>query len=181
MNRLHVSVTVADLDAAKTFYGAMFGATPSVERPGYAKWMLDDPRVNFVATEGAEAKGVNHLGIQAEHDSDLSLLYDRFEAASSDGYEEGKTECCYARSEKTWVTDPAGLAWEAFLTSEIIDNFGNGPLDKADIPEGVSSAVINASQEGVQKGVGQSASDSSAATPSASKSSDTGHGVGGCC
>jgi len=132
MNRLHVSVTVPDIEEAKTFYAAMFGADPSVVRPGYAKWMLDDPRVNFVANEGSEANGVNHLGIQTEDEAGLQELYGRFDAASDDVYEEGKTECCYAKSEKNWVTDPSGMAWEAFLTSEVIDTFGNGPVAAAD-------------------------------------------------
>ncbi|GAA6155729.1 ArsI/CadI family heavy metal resistance metalloenzyme [Pyruvatibacter sp. HU-CL02332] len=140
MNRLHVSVTVPDIEEAKTFYAAMFGADPSVERPGYAKWMLDDPRVNFVANEGAAANGVDHLGIQTEDEAGLHSLYERFEAASDDVREEGKTECCFAKSEKSWVTDPAGLGWEAFLTSEIIDTFGNGPITEQD--------VISTSSEG---------------------------------
>ncbi len=128
MNRLHVSVTVPDIEVAKTFYAAMFGAAPTVERPGYAKWMLDDPRVNFVANEGAAASGVAHLGIQTDDDAGLHDLYERFEAASDDVREEGKTACCYAKSEKSWVTDPAGMAWEAFRTTEITDTFGDGPV-----------------------------------------------------
>lgn len=139
MNRLHVSVTVPDIDEAKAFYAAMFGAAPTVERPGYAKWMLDDPRVNFVANEGAAAAGVDHLGIQTEDEAGLQSLYERFKSASDDVREEGKTECCYARSEKSWVTDPAGLGWEAFLTSEIIDRFGDGPTGE--------KTVMNASQD----------------------------------
>lgn len=135
MNRLHVSVTVPNIEEAKTFYAAMFGADPSVVRPGYAKWMLDDPRVNFVANEGSKADGVNHLGIQTEDEAGLQSLYQRFEAASDDVREEGKTECCYAKSEKTWVTDPAGLGWEAFLTSEVIDTFGDGPVAQNDVTD----------------------------------------------
>lgn len=133
MTRLHVSVTVPDIAQATRFYAAMFGAEPTVERPGYAKWMLDDPRVNFVATEDRDtgAQGVAHLGIQADDADELSTLYSRFDAADADVYEEGKTECCYARSEKSWVKDPAGMAWEAFLTSEVIDHFGEGPVTAA--------------------------------------------------
>lgn len=135
MNRLHVSVTVPNIDEATAFYAAMFGADPTVVRPGYAKWMLDDPRVNFVASEGKAAGGVDHLGIQTEDEAGLQSLYERFEAASDDVREEGKTECCYAKSEKSWVTDPAGLGWEAFLTSEIIDEFGNGPVAQDDVAD----------------------------------------------
>ena len=149
MNRLHVSVTVPDIEEAKSFYAAMFGADPSVVRSGYAKWMLDDPRVNFVANEGSEASGVNHLGIQTEDEAGLHDLYERFSAASDDVYEEGRTECCYARSEKNWVTDPSGVAWEAFLTSEVIDTFGNGPV--------ADGAVITASQEDEQTGAAEPA------------------------
>ncbi|CDO59483.1 Lactoylglutathione lyase @ Cadmium-induced protein CadI [Candidatus Phaeomarinobacter ectocarpi] len=140
MNRLHVSVTVPNIEDAKTFYAAMFGADPTVVRPGYAKWMLDDPRVNFVANEGSKAEGVDHLGIQTEDEAGLHTLYERFEAASDDVREEGKTECCFAKSEKSWVTDPAGLGWEAFLTSEITDTFGDGPVAQDD--------VISTSREG---------------------------------
>ena len=139
MNRLHVSVTVPNIDEAKTFYAAMFGAEPTVIRPGYAKWMLDDPRVNFVANEGDKADGVNHLGIQTEDEAGLQSLYQRFEAASDDVREEGKTECCFAKSEKSWVTDPAGLGWEAFLTSEILDRYGDGPTGE--------TTVMSASQD----------------------------------
>jgi catechol 2,3-dioxygenase-like lactoylglutathione lyase family enzyme len=153
MTRLHVSVTVPDIDQAKTFYGAMFGAAPTVERPGYAKWMLDDPRVNFVATQGEGAGGVAHLGIQADDEQDLATLYERFETADKDVYEEGKTECCFAKSEKSWVKDPSGMAWEAFLTSEIIDHFGNGPVSAA-APEAVASLSQEDAQTEPRTGAG---------------------------
>lgn len=157
MNRLHVSVTVPDIEEAKTFYAAMFGADPSVVRPGYAKWMLDDPRVNFVANEGSGANGVNHLGIQTEDEAGLRELYGRFDAASDDVYEEGKTECCFAKSEKNWVTDPSGMAWEAFLTSEVIDRFGDGPTGE--------KSVMNTSHDDDQSTDADSASAAETYTP----------------
>lgn len=127
MSRLHISVTVPDIEKAKAFYAGMFGAQPSVERPGYAKWLLEDPRVNFVAMEGEAPGGVTHLGIEAGDESELKTLYDRFQKAGAQVLEEGKTQCCYAESEKSWTVDPAGMAWEAFLTTALTEDFGHAP------------------------------------------------------
>ena len=118
MKRLHVHVGVADLDRSITFYSTLFGAKPAVVKPDYAKWMIEDPRVNFAISSGRhEAHGIEHLGIQVETRDELGEVYGRLRAAERPVLEEGETICCYAKSEKRWIADPDGVAWEAFLTS----------------------------------------------------------------
>lgn len=118
MKRMHVMLKVRDLDESVRFYTALFGAEPSTRRADYAKWMLDDPRVNFSMAPGAEREaGIEHLGIQAEDEGELEAL--RAGIARAEGAavrEEGDTTCCYANSDKTWVRDPQGVEWEAFFT-----------------------------------------------------------------
>jgi catechol 2,3-dioxygenase-like lactoylglutathione lyase family enzyme len=116
MKRFHVHVAVPDLQESIRFYSAMFGTDPSVVKPDYAKWMLEDPRVNFaISQRDAKRTGINHLGFQAENDEELGEIHARLEAAQSGAVlEERNVSCCYARSDKYWVTDPAGIAWESF-------------------------------------------------------------------
>jgi catechol 2,3-dioxygenase-like lactoylglutathione lyase family enzyme len=117
MKRLHVHVRVDDLAASTRFYSTLFAAAPTVTKPDYAKWMLDDPRVNFaISTHGSE-KGLDHFGIQVETPEELHDVYDRLRDADRPVLAEGDTTCCYARSEKTWIGDPQGLPWEVFLTT----------------------------------------------------------------
>jgi catechol 2,3-dioxygenase-like lactoylglutathione lyase family enzyme len=118
MKRMHIHVGVEKLDEAVKFYSAMFGAQPVKLKPDYAKWMLDDPRVNFAISTRASKKGVDHLGIQAEEENELTELRDRLKKADLGVEDEGTTTCCYAKSDKSWVTDPAGIAWEAYRTME---------------------------------------------------------------
>ncbi|HVJ54314.1 MAG TPA: ArsI/CadI family heavy metal resistance metalloenzyme [Aliidongia sp.] len=128
MKRLHVHMGVEDLAASIRFYSTLFAAAPTVVKPDYAKWMLEDPRVNFAISEGRGGAGVHHLGIQAEDAGELAEIYGRLEAADAPVLEEGDTVCCYARSEKSWITDPQGLAWETFLTHGDSTVYGgNGP------------------------------------------------------
>lgn len=116
MKRLHINLAVGDLARSVRFYSTLFAAEPSVIKDDYAKWMLDDPRVNFaIQTRGAR-KGVDHLGIQVEDPADLPEIFGRLHRAEGRIVEEGKTTCCYARSEKTWIFDPEGIAWETFFT-----------------------------------------------------------------
>ncbi len=118
MKRLHVHVGVSDLDRSIGFYSTLFGAEPIMVRPDYAKWMLDDPRVNFAISQGKHAgKGIEHLGIQVENADELAQVYGRLKAADRPLLEEGATTCCYHKSEKSWITDPDGVAWETFLTN----------------------------------------------------------------
>jgi predicted enzyme related to lactoylglutathione lyase len=126
MKRMHVHVAVEDIANAIGFYSALFAAQPAVVKPDYAKWMLDDPRVNFaISTRGRQA-GLDHLGIQVENSDELHEVYARLHKAGGNVIEQGQTSCCYAKSEKSWIDDPAGIAWETFLTSGESTNYGDG-------------------------------------------------------
>jgi catechol 2,3-dioxygenase-like lactoylglutathione lyase family enzyme len=128
MKRLHVHVGVEDLAASIHFYSTLFAAEPTVTRPDYAKWMLDDPRVNFAISSGQGAgKGIEHLGIQAESAEELAEVYQRLKAADRPVLEEGATTCCYAKSEKSWIADPQGVVWETFHTTGEAVDYGQGP------------------------------------------------------
>jgi catechol 2,3-dioxygenase-like lactoylglutathione lyase family enzyme len=128
MKRLHVHLGVVDLAASVRFYSALFAAEPSVLKIDYAKWLLENPRVNFAISRGRGAPGIHHLGIQVEDEGELAEVYDRLKAADAPVLEEGRTICCYAQSEKAWISDPQGLAWETFLTyGESTVYGGNGP------------------------------------------------------
>lgn len=128
MKRFHVHVSVEDLPAAIRFYSTVFGMAPTVEKPDYAKWMLDDPRVNFAVSERAQRPGLNHLGLQVESAQELAQLRDRLEAADSALVEQLGATCCYARSDKYWVTDPAGVAWESFHSLDSVPVYGDDTL-----------------------------------------------------
>lgn len=116
MKRLHVHVAVEDLDRSIGFYSTLFATEPTVVKPDYARWMLDDPRVNFSISARGRRTGVDHLGIQAEDREELAEIHGRLQQARAPMLEVGETTCCYARSEKSWVLDPEGVAWEAFFT-----------------------------------------------------------------
>lgn len=117
MKRLHVHVAVENLTASIRFYSALFAAEPAVLKPDYAKWMLEDPRVNFAISQRGAAPGIEHLGIQVENPAELEDVYARLQRAEGPVLEEGSTTCCYAQSEKSWISDPQGVLWETFLTS----------------------------------------------------------------
>ena len=135
MKRLHVHVSVADLTHSIQFYSALFAATPTVTKPDYAKWMLDDPRVNFAISTRFGQTGLDHLGIEVETPVELHDVYDRLQNAGRPVLEEGATTCCYARSEKSWITDPQDVSWETFLTSGESTVYGDsidlGPIRTA--------------------------------------------------
>jgi catechol 2,3-dioxygenase-like lactoylglutathione lyase family enzyme len=124
MKRLHVHVSVKDLAAAIRFYQALFGAEPAVTKPDYAKWMIEDPRVNFAISTHHQPVGVNHLGFQVDTDEELRGMRAQLEAADARMIEENEQPCCYAKSDKYWVTDPAGIAWETFHTLSGIPVYG---------------------------------------------------------
>jgi catechol 2,3-dioxygenase-like lactoylglutathione lyase family enzyme len=128
MKRFHVHVGVSDLDRSIAFYSGLFGAEPSVTKSDYAKWMLDDPHINFAISQkcGAE-KGVEHVGLQVENAAELAEVYGRLKAADAPVLEEGATTCCYAKSEKSWIADPDGVRWEAFLTHGDSTIYGDSP------------------------------------------------------
>lgn len=128
MKRMHVHVGVADLEASIGFYSSLFGVEPTVTKPDYAKWMLDDPRVNFaISHRCGAAKGIEHLGIQVESAEELGEVYGRLKAAGGPVLEEGQTTCCYASSEKSWIADPDNIVWEAFLTNGESTVYGESP------------------------------------------------------
>jgi hypothetical protein len=126
MKRLHLHVAVQDIPQSIGFYSALFAAEPAVVKPDYAKWMLDDPRVNFAISTRGRQPGLDHLGIQVEDAGELQEVYGRLRAAGADIVEQGQTACCYAKSEKSWVEDPAGISWETFLTTGESATYGDG-------------------------------------------------------
>src|SRR5215475_5280235 len=131
MKRLHVHVAVENLERAITFYSTLFAAQPTVTKGDYAKWMLDDPRVNFaISTRGKQA-GLDHLGIQAESGDELREIYARLHEASGSVVEQGQTTCCYAKSEKSWIDDPSGISWETFHTTGESTDYGDGSGERA--------------------------------------------------
>jgi len=123
MKRFHVHAHVEDLQASIAFYSKMFAAEPTRVEGDYAKWMLDDPRINFAISTRGGKPGVDHLGFQTDSAEELVELRARAEAADMTLLDEGETTCCYARSEKHWITDPQGIAWEHFHTLDNIPVF----------------------------------------------------------
>ena len=116
MSRFHVHLNVADLSASVSFYSQLFASQPSVLKPDYAKWMLEDPRVNFAISTVGGAVGIDHLGIQVDSDDELATLGTRLESAGGTVVPEAAAVCCYAQSEKLWTQDPQGTRWETFHT-----------------------------------------------------------------
>ena len=134
MKRLHVHVAVHDLDQSVRFYSALFAAQPAVKKDDYAKWMLDDPRVNFaISTRGGKA-GLDHLGIQAENGAELEEIGSRLAQADVSLLPQKGASCCYARSDKYWTIDPQGIAWESFHTLDTVPVYGTdtGTLAKVE-------------------------------------------------
>lgn len=134
MKRLHVNVGVDDVAQSVRFYTRLFDAQPTVLKDDYARWMLEDPRVNFAISRHGGARGVNHLGIQAENADELDEIYARLDRAGGATLDEGDTTCCYARSTKRWIEDPQGVAWETFLTHGSSATFGQERPQAAERP-----------------------------------------------
>lgn len=128
MKRFHLHISVNDLSQSIRFYSTLFGAEPSRVEADYAKWMLEDPRVNFAISTNRQPIGVNHLGLQVQSADELRAMQAQLNAADPRIIEESKQACCYARSDKYWVTDPTGIAWETFHT------LGNIPVYGEDTP-----------------------------------------------
>lgn len=124
MKRLHIHVGVEKLEDSIQFYTTLFGAKPIKTKDDYAKWLLDEPSINFAISTHA-AIGVEHLGIQVDEDDELAALRERLTKADMALFDEGETVCCYARSEKSWVTDPSGIPWESYKTMEDAQLFSN--------------------------------------------------------
>lgn len=135
MKRLHVSFNVEDLDKSVAFYSTLFQASPTVLKDDYAKWMLDDPRVNFVLEGGSSQSGFNHAGIQVDNEGELGDVFAHLQAAEAPYVSEGVTNCCYSKSEKSWTADPDGNLWEAFYTFHQSDERGSTHLSRDEISD----------------------------------------------
>ncbi|MGY2486379.1 ArsI/CadI family heavy metal resistance metalloenzyme [Cupriavidus sp. CP313] len=131
MKRFHVHVHVDDLGKSIAFYSKLFAAEPTRVESDYAKWMLEDPRINFAISTRGQGAGVDHLGFQTDDAAELAELKARAEAADMVLLDQGETTCCYARSEKHWVTDPQGIAWEHFHTLGNVPVFGESKAEAA--------------------------------------------------
>ena len=139
MKRFHVHLAVEDVEASVRFYSELFAAAPAVIKPDYAKWMLEDPRVNFAISRRGTPAGVQHLGIQVESRTELEEVYGRLKRADRPVLEEGATTCCYAQSEKSWIDDPQGVQWETFLTTGESTVYGHDPAHAGEIEAAASS------------------------------------------
>jgi catechol 2,3-dioxygenase-like lactoylglutathione lyase family enzyme len=124
MKRFHVHVAVDDLQANIRFYSTVFGAQPSVQKPDYAKWMLEDPRINFAISQRGVKAGVDHLGFQVDSDEELKALREQIATADITASDQPDATCCYARSDKYWITDPQGVAWETYHTLAAAEIYG---------------------------------------------------------
>ena len=142
MKRFHVHVAVPDLAASIRFYSTLFGAEPAVTKDDYAKWMIDDPRINFAISQRGAKIGINHLGFQVDSGEELAALHGQLEAADHGVVAEMGANCCYAKSDKYWVTDPAGIAWESFHSLGTIPMFGEADAD-ANEAKGASNACCS--------------------------------------
>src|ERR1700744_1520413 len=139
MRRFHLHVSVKDLNESIRFYSILFGALPTVERADYAKWMLEDPRMNFAISTGRQPVGVNHVGFQVDSNEELRGLHMQLKAADSQLIQEDAQACCYAHGDKYWVTDPTGIAWETFHTLGSIPVYGE---DTAVFHHGTSTVPL---------------------------------------
>lgn len=149
MKRFHVHVAVDDLEANVRFYSTVFGTKPSVQKADYAKWMLEEPRINFAISRQGARKGVDHLGFQVDSDDELKVLRKQISDAEIAASDQPGATCCYARSDKYWVTDPQGIAWETYRTLGAAEIYGGEtkPEDgsaccspRPEVPDGVSKA-----------------------------------------
>ena len=149
MKRFHLHISVDDLDESIKFYSALFAAQPAVRQPDYAKWMIEDPRLNFAISTGRQPVGINHLGFQVDSDGELRALHPQLQSADTQLVQESDQPCCYARSDKYWVTDPTGIAWESFHTRGSIPVYGQDTL----VFDHGSSAVPLQSETGTDKAI----------------------------
>jgi catechol 2,3-dioxygenase-like lactoylglutathione lyase family enzyme len=140
MKRLHLHVAVEDLSRSIGFYSTLFGERPSVEKPDYAKWMLEDPKVNFaISARGVEA-GLDHVGIQVDSEGELRELAGRLKAAGETTRDQEAAACCYAQSHKSWISDPSGLNWETFFTFGEATTYGEDDMPRDDAAAATKAA-----------------------------------------
>lgn len=149
MKRLHVHVAVKDLAESTRFYATLFGTQPSVVKPDYAKWMLDDPRVNFaISTRANERTGLDHLGLQVDSREELAAVAGQLAAAGEPLREQTATTCCYARSDKAWSKDPSGISWETFYTFGDATEYGEDLDEAPGLSAGKAACCAPAAAEG---------------------------------
>jgi catechol 2,3-dioxygenase-like lactoylglutathione lyase family enzyme len=137
MKRFHVHISVEDLEANVRFYSTVFGMPPTVLKPDYAKWMVNDPRINFAISKRGLRAGIDHVGVQVESEAELRALREQLSKASISVLDQPNADCCYARSDKYWTTDPQGVAWETFHTLDSISVYGDA--ERAEPNEGCGS------------------------------------------
>ncbi|MCK5828815.1 MAG: VOC family protein [Methylococcales bacterium] len=142
MKRLHIHLAVEDLEQNIDFYSTMFGSKPTVKHDDYAKWMLDDPRVNFAISNRSDQIGLDHLGIQAENDQELQDIKQYLDTTQKPIKEEEQAACCYSRSDKYWITDPQGIAWESFHSLSDIPTFNDKKESSEDAPSSSCCAPV---------------------------------------
>ena len=118
MSKMHIHISVENLEESIKFYSSLFGSQPTKLKNDYAKWMLDDPSVNFAISARGAAVGIDHIGIQAENEDEMQVLRDRINAADIDTFDDGPAVCCYSKSDKSWIQDPSGIAWETYHTMD---------------------------------------------------------------
>ncbi|MBS2132289.1 VOC family protein (plasmid) [Burkholderia thailandensis] len=140
MKRLHIHLSVEDLATSIRFYSALFASQPTIEKGDYAKWMLDDPRVNFAISQRGATPGLDHLGVQVETEAELAQMHERLRDAALPVDEQIGTACCYARSDKYWTVDPQGIAWESYHTLGDVPTFSESTGSHAAEPQGDASA-----------------------------------------
>lgn len=133
MKRFHVHVAVNSVDESVRFYTRVFGAEPTVLKEDYAKWLLDDPRLNFAISNRGQSPGINHLGFQAEDDTELEAIHVNLQSAGATVTPEIGANCCYAKSNKYWITDPQGIAWESFRSLGSIPLFGSDEVPGSEV------------------------------------------------
>ncbi len=131
MKRMHLHVSVTNLNQSIIFYNSLFGAPPTVTKDDYAKWMLNDPSVNFAISTRSKDAGLDHIGIQAEDENELAEIKERLDAAEMNMVSQEGTACCYSKSDKHWVQDPSGIAWETYHTLASVPTF-NGSEQASD-------------------------------------------------
>lgn len=129
MKRLHISLNVSDLEKSVRFYTDLFGESPGMLKADYAQWLLDDPRVNLTLERSEATSGLSHAGIQVENEAELGEVQRRMSAAEMPYLEEGTTNCCYHKSDKSWTHDPDGLPWEAFFTHHETEQRGDSNVE----------------------------------------------------
>ena len=134
MKRFHVNVAVSDLERSVEFYKVLFGEEPTLQKEDYAKWMLDDPRLNFSVSRSSRSRGINHVGLQADTMEELGQIQARLDDAAANTFNQPQAQCCYANSSKTWVRDPDELSWETFVTHGEITHYGNDLAPGEDVP-----------------------------------------------